>query len=219
MFTGIIEQTATILRGPGPSGGPLTVTTDTQWNDLVPGESIAVNGACLTVTVFDGATITFDVVAETARVANLAAQAVGARVNLERSLQVGDRFGGHYVLGHVDCLGTVTVAPDTGPEPQMVVTFPVSFAPFLVAKGSIAINGVSLTLGKVGPDRFNVYLIPFTLGETNLGALSPGDTVNLEFDYFGKWALKQLRSDASSSTRLKETLEQAGFLAEDLWNG
>lgn len=217
MFTGIIETTATVIRPVGAAGGPLAVRPGTPWRDLAPGESIAANGACLTVTGFDEDTITFDVVAETARVTNLGRARPGDIVNLERSLRVGDRFGGHYVLGHVDVLGTARWLRAESREPELAVSFPPSFARYLVPKGSIAVNGVSLTLGIVERASFTVYLIPFTLRETNLGRIRPRDPVNLEFDYFGKWVLGSHGGEAAA---LDEALDRAGFRSEeDRWSG
>lgn len=215
MFTGIVECTGRVAAPCGARGGVLTVTPDAAWRDLAPGESIAVNGACLTVAAHGGGTVTFDVVPETARASNLSALGAGARVNLERALRAGDRMGGHYVLGHVDCVGRVRALGARGGETELRIEFPPRWGPFVLPKCSVAVNGVSLTVGETGPAHFTAYLVPFTLGGTNLAALSAGDPVNIEFDYIGKWALARR---ASGGEDLDATLRQAGFTAEDLWN-
>ncbi|HAK96703.1 MAG TPA: riboflavin synthase [Planctomycetes bacterium] len=215
MFTGIVECTGRVAAPCGPRGGALAVAPDAAWRDLAPGESIAVNGACLTVAAHDGGTVAFDVVPETARASNLAALAAGARVNLERALRAGDRMGGHYVLGHVDCVGRVRTLAVRGAETELRVEFPPRWGRFVLPKCSIAVNGVSLTVGEAGPAHFTVHLVPYTLRETNLAALSAGDAVNIEFDYIGKWALAR---GAPPGEGLNSTLRQAGFTAEDEWN-
>jgi riboflavin synthase len=209
MFTGIVECTGRIAVPCGPHGGALTVRA--AWPDLVVGESIAVDGACLSATGSGAGTVTFDVVPETARVSTLGTLGAGALVNFERALRVGDRMGGHYVLGHVDCVGRVAVLARRGKETELRVDFPARWGRFVLPKGSIAINGVSLTVGDAGPSHLSVYLIPLTLGETNLAGLAAGDDVNLEFDYFGKWALARAQ-DAGEGFR--DALGRAGFLGE-----
>jgi riboflavin synthase len=213
MFTGIIETTAVVVTAPRMTGGLLTVRPAQPWTDLRRGESISVSGACLTVTGFDAAAITFDVVPETARTSTLGALGSGARLNLERALRAGDRLGGHYVLGHVDCVGSVGYLRREGDETELGISFSSRFQGWVVPKGSIAVNGVSVTIGKVDRDSFSVYLIPHTLRETNLGTLRTGDGVNLEFDYFGKWVLR-----AHAGETLGELLDQAGFMEENAWN-
>ncbi len=216
MFTGIVECTGAVVTPCGRRGGALTVKTEAAWPDLAVGESVAVDGACLTVTAHgrDGE-VTFDVVPETGRVSTLGALGAGAVVNLERALRVGDRMGGHYVLGHVDCVGHVSAPSARGGETVVRVEFPSRWGCFVLPKGSIAVNGVSLTVGESGPASCSVYLIPLTLRETNLGRLAAADAVNLEFDYFGKWvrALAE-RTD----TDLRGALGRAGFTTEELWN-
>jgi riboflavin synthase len=215
MFTGIVECTGVVATSCGKRGGALTVRPTSAWQDLVAGESIAVNGACLTLTGHGGGAVTFDVVPETARVSAVGALAVGAAVNLERALRVGDRMGGHYVLGHVDCVGRVSALTARGNDTELRVEFPARWGPFVLPKGSIAVNGVSLTVGAAGPSHLSVYLIPFTLRETNLVDLAAGAAVNLEFDYFGKWVCKLTgRPDED----LRGALGRAGFTMEDLWN-
>lgn len=221
MFTGIIQTTGRVTAPCGESGGPLTIRPGRQWPDLVTGESIAVDGACLSVTRFDAQTITFDAVPETARMTTVGGLQASGRVNLERALKVGDAMGGHYVLGHVDCIGRVEALKVRGKETELVITFPTSFSRFVLPKGSSAINGVSLTLSPHAAEgRLSVYLIPLTLGETNLQSLEAGDAVNLEFDYFGKWVLRAAETQAESpnDAALMDKLNQSGFTGGLSWN-
>lgn len=183
MFTGIIE-TAARLTATRPKGGGarLTIQTPKPLSRVVLGESIAVNGACMTVTTHRGRTFTVDVSPESLRRTTLGRLAVGAPLNLERSLRVGDRLGGHFVQGHVDGIGTlVSITPDAE---WALYRFraPREVAPFLVEKGSIAVNGVSLTVFSCRGREFTVALIPHTLQVTNLSALRIGDPVNVEAD-------------------------------------
>ena len=216
MFTGIVECTGAVVAPCGRRGGALTVKTAAAWPDLAIGESIAVDGACLTVTARGrGGEVTFDVVPETGRVSTLGALGAGAVVNLERALRAGDRMGGHYVLGHVDCVGQVSARSTHGGEAELRVEFPSRWGRFVLPKGSIAVNGVSLTVGQAGPASCSVYLIPLTLRETNLGCLAAAAAVNLEFDYFGKWVLSLAER---TDTDLRGTLGRAGFTTEESWN-
>ncbi|NMD35478.1 MAG: riboflavin synthase [Planctomycetes bacterium] len=215
MFTGIVECTGKVVAPCGAGGGTLVVAPEVSWSDLAVGESIAVNGACLTAVAQGGGTVTFDVVRETARSSNLAALPAGARVNLERALRAGDRMGGHYVLGHVDGTGRVRAFAVRGGQTELRIEFPPRWGRFILPKGSIAVNGVSLTVGEAGPAHFTVFLVPHTLRETNLAALAAGDPVNLEFDYIAKWALAR---GAPPGEDLGATLRRAGFTTEDRWN-
>ncbi len=212
MFTGIVQQIGKVIQGPHSGGGVLEVQLEKPWSDMLSGESVSVNGVCLTVTAHDPSKLRFDVVPETVRASNLGRLRRGDPVNLERALRAGDRLGGHYVLGHVDCTGTVRSLKKTAGQTDLVVSFPEKFARNVLPKGSIAVNGVSLTVVEAGENWFTVALIPFTLAETNLGALRPGDQVNLEFDYFGKWVLR-----AAEVGGLAELLHRAGF-EEGLWS-
>lgn len=214
MFTGIVEPAA-VLAPCGPGGGVLTVRPRTPWKDLAAGESVAVNGACLTARACTGDAVSFDVVPESARVTAIGALRGGDIVHVERALRVGDRMGGHYVLGHVDCVGTVAARCVEGADAALDVAFPARFTPFVVPRGSIAVNGVSLTVARAEEGRFRVYLVPYTRRETHLDALRTGGTVNIEFDYFGKWVLRAHGRVAGDLTR---ALGEAGFLTEDAWN-
>nr|WP_042196998.1 riboflavin synthase [Kibdelosporangium sp. MJ126-NF4]CEL22686.1 Riboflavin synthase eubacterial/eukaryotic [Kibdelosporangium sp. MJ126-NF4]CTQ89826.1 Riboflavin synthase eubacterial/eukaryotic (EC 2.5.1.9) [Kibdelosporangium sp. MJ126-NF4] len=185
MFTGIVEERGQITAvHPLPDAARLTVAGPLVTSDAKHGDSIAVNGVCLTVVdVADGA-FTVDVVHETLLRSSLAKAHAGDQVNLERAMALGDRLGGHIVQGHVDGTGVFVSREDDG-----LTTFdlPADLAKYVVEKGSIAIDGVSLTVASVRGDRFSVALIPTTLSLTTLGLRQPGDAVNLEVDVLAKY--------------------------------
>jgi len=185
----------------GRAGAHLTIETPRPLARLALGESIAVNGACLTVTAIQGRRFRVDVSPETLRRTTLGRLAKDARVNLERALRVGDRLGGHVVLGHVDGVGTLEeIAPD-GDWLLYRFRAPGALLPFLVEKGSIAVDGVSLTVFACRAGRFTVALIPHTLAKTTLGTRRPGDGVNLEADVLLKHIGAMLRTRRSRGGR------------------
>jgi riboflavin synthase len=193
MFTGIVEELGTVEEVERQSDAVrLTVRAATVLEDTSLGDSISVNGCCLTVAGRTEDTWTADVMAETLAKTGLGSLAPGHRVNLERAATVGSRLGGHLVQGHVDAVGYV-LRRDPG-EHWDVVTFsmPHDLAPFLVDKGSITVDGVSLTIVQAHHDGFTVSLIPETLRRTTLGFREPGDAVNLEVDVIGKYVARQL---------------------------
>ncbi len=193
MFTGLVETTG-ILRNftDTPSGRHLHVEAPALAAAVSLGDSIATNGCCLTVAALAPPLLRFDLLAETLRATNLGRLAPGSRVNLERSLAANGRLGGHFVQGHIDCTATVLAANATGPDLGLTFELPAAYARYIVAKGSIAINGVSLTVAHLEADRFTVWIIPHTRAETNLGDLRPDDQVNLEFDLLAKYAERLL---------------------------
>jgi len=202
VFTGIIEATARVLRVE-PKGGGTRVTLEAAvpLPRLALGESIAIDGACLTVTSFRGRRFTVEVSPETLRRTTLGRVRTGSRVNLERALRLGDRLGGHVVLGHVDGVGRIeSITPD---RDWMLYRFraPKDLAPYLVEKGSVAVDGVSLTLFACRGTSFTVALIPHTLRNTTLGTRRPGDAVNLEADILLKQIAAMLRSRGSGGAR------------------
>jgi riboflavin synthase len=160
--------------------------------ELAPGESVAVNGACLTVTARDAAACRFQAGPETLRRTNLGGLRPGDRVNLERSLRVGDRLGGHFVQGHIDGVGRIDRRVPDGEWETVWFACPAELAAQMVSKGSAAVDGVSLTLVDVEAERFSVALIPHTLANTTLGFKRPGDPVNLETDLLAKYVQKCL---------------------------
>ena len=216
MFTGLIEKTGILTgREAGAKAGRLTVKPDTPWTDLEAGESIAVNGACLTFEKEAGGNLTFFVMKETLDRTNLGVIPVGARVNLERALSLGSRLGGHLVSGHVDAAVKVVSFGKTGDDYELRMEMPPDLRIFFVTKGSVCVNGVSLTLTDVNDETFAVRLIPTTRRETNLDALKPGDLVNIETDLVGKYVCEQLRfMDGAPQGGRKLTMDdltEAGF--------
>ncbi|HWL51049.1 MAG TPA: riboflavin synthase [Chthoniobacteraceae bacterium] len=195
MFTGLVEETARVLSlEPSGEGGArrLRVAASRTVEGTAIGDSIAVNGCCLTVTNIDGGALGFDLLAETLARTSLGELAPGSRrslVNLERALPVNGRLGGHFVQGHVDAAAEVlAVEPEgKGGDYRVSVALPPEFAHYVVFKGSIAIDGVSLTVAAVGGDSFSICLIPHTLSATHLHQLRAGDRVNLEFDLLAKY--------------------------------
>ena len=193
MFTGIVEELGTVEALERQSDAVrLTVRAVTTLEDASLGDSIAVNGVCLTVSALGDGTWTADVMAETLAKSGLGALVVGDRVNLERAVTAGTRLGGHLVQGHVDAVGRVS-RRDPGEHWDVVtVDMPRDLAPYLVDKGSITVDGVSLTVVEAGQDSFTVSLIPETLRRTTLGFRAPGESVNLEVDVIGKYVARQL---------------------------
>ena len=151
------------------------------------GESVAVNGCCLTVTACRDEQFMFDLLEESLGRTNLGDLKPGDPVNLERALRVDGRLGGHFVQGHVDCTAEVLALEEKVPDLRIDLALPRDFARYVAFKGSVAINGVSLTIAALGEDRFSVWIIPHTLENTNLGDLEVGDRVNLEFDILAKY--------------------------------
>ena len=193
MFTGLVETLADVAAVEDrPPGRTLVVTAAEIASAAGIGDSIAVNGCCLTVVAFDGDELSFEAGPETLARTNLGELTAGSRVNLERSLAVGERLGGHFVTGHVDAVGTLEARVDEGEWSTCWFRMPAALARQMVSKGSVAVDGVSLTLVDVTPARFSVALIPHTLAMTTLGLLCPGGRVNLETDLLAKYVEKQL---------------------------
>ena len=187
MFTGIIEETGTILEfSEQASAFRLKLAANRVLNGLEMGDSIAVNGCCLTAIEFDDTHVAFDLLAESVRLTSFKAAQAGDLVNLETSLRFNGKIGGHFVTGHVDATGKVTHAERRGKDLYLRIEPPTEFLKYLVYKGSIAIDGVSLTVAEVDATGFAVWLIPHTLEITNLHRKQPGSLVNLEFDLLAK---------------------------------
>ncbi|MBA2259058.1 MAG: riboflavin synthase [Acidobacteria bacterium] len=192
MFTGLIEKTGEIAEvKPTPSGFRLRVATPLS-AEMKPGDSIAVNGVCLTVVSADAGGFHADVTPETVRVSSFGTLRRGTLVNLERPLRADARLGGHFVQGHVDATGAIEELRPEGESYWLTVKYPAPLAPFIVRKGSIAIDGISLTVAGVGEKLFDVQVIPFTWNQTNLQAVKAGDVVNLECDILGKYVARFL---------------------------
>lgn len=216
MFTGLIEKTGVLTgRENGAKAGRLFVKPDTPWTDLEAGESIAVNGACLTFEKEAGGNLIFFVMKETLDRTNLGQLKTGARVNLERALSLGRRLGGHLVSGHVDAAVKVVSFGKCGDDYELRMEMPPELRIFFVPKGSVCVNGVSLTLTDVSDETFAVRLIPTTRRETNLDGLKPGDLVNIETDLIGKYVCEQLRHMEGGAqggrTISMQDLTEAGF--------
>ena len=193
MFTGIVEETGTVAAFTPEAGAwRLQINARVALGNVAAGDSIAVNGCCLTVAQFDDRSLTFDVLEETRRLTNFSGLAEGAAVNLERSLRFDGKVGGHFVTGHIDGLGVVEVLEARGKDYYLRVRAPAGAGRYLVHKGSIAIDGISLTIAEVAGDTFAVWLIPHTLAVTNLKQKQVGEGVNLEFDLLGKYVEKLL---------------------------
>ena len=197
MFTGIVETTgeiAAITRREG--GARLLLKVGTMAEQLALGESVAVNGCCLTVTEFDAVaqTAAFDLLIETLRVTNLGDQHEGSLVNLERSLRVGDRLSGHFVQGHVDATAKILALEPVGMDHRLAVELPGEWAHLVVHKGSVCVNGISLTVAEVGEGQMTFWIIPHTYEETNLRTLKAGDWVNLEFDMLAKHVARMMEN-------------------------
>jgi riboflavin synthase len=194
MFTGIVEELGTLASTDAAGNGRrLVFHASTVIEGSAIGDSIAVNGCCLTVVDLGPGWWAADAVAETLARTNLGALAVGDPVNLERPLSVGDRLGGHLVQGHVDAVGLIS-----RPAPDLAVTVPESVRPYLVEKGSVTVDGVSLTIVSVTEDGFTVAVIPHTQAVTTLGRKREGDAVNLEADVIAKYTQRLLQAGVES---------------------
>jgi riboflavin synthase len=193
MFTGLVEEIGECLWLRQTSSAiQLTLTARKILVGLHTGDSIAINGCCLTVTSHRKEQVVFDLLEETLQRTNLGRLRQGSQVNLERALAAGGRLGGHFVQGHIDGTGTVLAIGERGDDLKIEIEFPRQFAHYLAWKGSIAINGVSLTIAELSENTFASWIIPHTRKRTNLGKLSRGDTVNLEFDILAKYAERVL---------------------------
>jgi riboflavin synthase len=195
MFTGLVEVLGSVLEVVPTGAGRDLVIAAPFASELALGDSVAVNGACLTVVGRDAMTCRFQAGPETLRRTNLGELRPGDRVNLERSLRVGDRLGGHFVQGHVDAVGRIDRRVSDGEWETVWFACPRELTMQMVSKGSIAVDGVSLTLVDVEPERFSVALIPHTMANTTLGFKRAGDAVNLETDLLAKYVAKSLHTN------------------------
>jgi riboflavin synthase len=190
MFTGLIEHVGRVeALEPIEGGYRLSIETPVS-GELHDGDSIAVNGVCLTVVRRDPERFITEIGPETARVTTLGALRRGGVVNLERPMRPDGRMGGHFVLGHVDCKGVLTGIREDGEFWWITVAFDPGLAPYFIPKGSVAVDGISLTVATLRDSEFDVQIIPFTWDHTNLQAIRPGDGVNLEVDVIGKYVVR-----------------------------
>ncbi len=193
MFTGIVEETGRVVAFvAGANSWRLQIAARSALSGVALGDSIAVNGCCLTVAAFDSEHLFFDVLEESRRLTNFSELSAGAPVNLERSLRFDGKVGGHFVSGHVDGLGVIEILELRGKDTYLRVKAPAGSGRYLIHKGSIALDGMSLTVAEVEGDAFAVWLIPTTLEVTNVRARGVGQSVNLEFDLLGKYVEKLL---------------------------
>jgi riboflavin synthase len=193
MFTGLIEAVGHVAEvARAEQGLQLRIRTSLA-PELSDGESISVNGVCLTATRIDGTEFQADIGPETARVTTLGRLRRDESVNLERAMRADDRFGGHFVQGHVDGVGTVRQVRADGDAHWLEVGFPAALAPFFIAKGSVAVDGVSLTVAALAPEHFDIMIIPFTWTHTTLASLQAGAQVNLECDVIGKYVARAVQ--------------------------
>ena len=188
MFTGLIEEVGRVIAGPADEETMhLQIASERIAPEVEIGASVAVNGCCLTVASRQKNDLTFDLLEETLERTNLKTLARGSVVNLEQALRADGRVGGHFVQGHIDCTAEILALEERGSDLRMEVALPGGFAHYAVEKGSIAIDGISLTIAKVRPDSFEVWIIPHSRSQTNLAAARPGALVNLEFDLLAKY--------------------------------
>ena len=193
MFTGLVEAIGRIARLDGTSAGRLLRIETPMASDVRAGESVAVSGVCLTATHVDAGGFSAEVSPETMRVTSLGSLAAGDLVNLERPLRVDGRLGGHFVLGHVDGVGRITTLRPDADCYWLDVEFPAPLAPLLILKGSIAVDGISLTIAALHATQFGVQIVPFTWAHTTLQTRRPGDQVNLEADVIGKYVARIIK--------------------------
>jgi riboflavin synthase len=190
MFTGLVEAVGHVVDSVATPGGVRLRIRSGLAGELANGDSLAVNGVCLTVTRIEGDEVCADVGPETLRVTTLSRLGEGALVNLERPLQAGGRLGGHFVQGHVDGIGRIEAVRDDADFRWFTIGFPAALAPYLVVKGSVAVDGISLTVAGLATDRFEVQIVPYTLEHTNLARAAPRSRVNLECDLVGKYVVR-----------------------------
>lgn len=193
MFTGLVEETGSVraIRS-SERGTQLEVTAARIGEQVRNGDSVAVNGCCLTVTAHDADGVTFDLLNETLALTNLGQLRPGSAINLERALPADGRLGGHFVQGHVDCRARVVGFAESGADHRLEVELLDAFAHYVAYKGSVALNGISLTVAEVLPNSFAVWIIPHTRAHTNLRTVAVGDWLNVEFDLLAKYVERMM---------------------------
>ena len=212
MFTGIVQRLAPVVGvHPTPSGARIAIDLGDLAAQASHGDSVCVSGVCLTLTEKDGSVGQFDAVAETLGCSTLARLKPGDKVNVEPSLRVGDPLGGHSVLGHVDGVGRITRLVPSGGGATLTIAADRALTDEMVHKGSVAADGISLTLASVGDGRFSCAIIPTTLQDTTLSLRRPGDEVNIETDILGKMVARHIGRSASANGVTLDKLKDAGF--------
>lgn len=193
MFTGIVEQTGRLKSLERMESSARLTLECAMAGEVQPGQSVAVNGCCLTSTLGGKQELVFDLLHETLRRTNLGGLVPGALVNLERALAASDRLGGHFVQGHVDCAARILGLEKVGEDHRLEVELPAEFARYVIAKGSVAVDGISLTVAELNEKSFVIWLIPHTMQVTALHERRAGDLVNLEFDVLAKYVERILQ--------------------------
>mgnify|MGYP000908901876 CR=1 FL=1 len=215
MFTGLIEEIGTIQSATPLGGGVrIAVAADKIMDGLKIDDSVAINGVCQTVVAVGGKNFEVEAIEETLRKTTLRHIKPGTKVNLERALRADGRLGGHIVQGHVDCMGQVQSVIKEKTGINIIIRYPAEYKKWLVAQGSICINGVSLTVAKVNGSAFTVSIIPHTWANTILAAMKPSDDVNLEFDIIGKYVENLIRPYEKGNTgtsSLEQYIDQPGY--------
>lgn len=217
MFTGLVEEIGEILStSNGEKSARLTIKSKKILEDVKLGDSIAVNGVCLTVTNFDKGLFTVDVMPETMRKSNLGKLSKNSKVNLERAMQLGARFGGHIVSGHIDGTGNVVNIKNEDIATWVTIEADLKLLKYIVSKGSVTIDGISLTVAEIGDTFFKVSLIPHTKEEATLYGKKVGDEVNIECDIVGKYIERLLftadREEKKASKVTEDLLKEYGFM-------
>lgn len=203
MFTGLVEEMGIVTSlVVSDRGAQLQLTAPAIAEQLHDGDSVAVNGCCLTVTSRLSEQVKFDLLAETLTRTNLRSLAPNSSVNLERALAAGDRLGGHFVQGHIDCTARVISFEPYGADHKLELELASEFAHYVAYKGSIALNGISLTVAEVRPQSFVVWIIPHTYRQTNLHSIRAGDLLNVEFDLLAKYVERMLDRTAKPQGRI-----------------
>jgi riboflavin synthase len=214
MFTGIIVGTGRVTaveRGAGILH--LSIDVREVIGDAKIGDSISVNGVCLTAVEIKGSIVRFELSGETLRATNLGALKIGDRVNLEPSLRADSRLSGHFVLGHVDGIGRIKSKTEMGEAFKVTIEVSKDIIALLVEKGSVAVDGISLTVVDILKDTFTVVIVPYTAGLTTIGFKGPGDTVNIEVDIIGKYVSRFMGGDRKEKSLMK-TLTEEGYIEE-----
>ena len=202
MFTGLIEEVGTVIAvNTSKSGNQLKIAAPRVAKKIRRGDSLAVSGCCLTLNSRRGDELIFDLLEETIARTNLKNLRRKQLVNLERAVTAGDRFGGHFIQGHVDCVSPVIAYQKSGADFRLEIELPDAFAHYVASKGSIAVNGISLTVADVLPKSFVTWIIPYTKTHTNLDRVRAGDLMNLEFDIMAKYVERMVSRYAPRAGR------------------
>jgi riboflavin synthase len=213
MFTGIVKETGRM--GPVTKRGQslqVAILCGETAESAAVGDSIAVNGVCLTVVSISPGKLVMDVGEETYRRTSLSSAKPGDPLNIEPALRIGDRLGGHIVMGHVDAVGTISARREETTQIVLEVKFPADLRPYLVEKGSVALDGVSLTVGRVHDDRFETYLIPHTVAETAFHTRRPGDLVNIEIDVIARYVRAAIERGEDADARIEDILKKFEYI-------